>query len=107
MKVVISQAKFCNKNYQIFKDYSILEKYNDGKHYVEYVDWSQDSVYRDNPKLYWSDNTIVVDLNNDELIKLIQELTNECECIIGYESKEDHKNYGTDFHIRIYDDYVE
>ena len=44
---------------------------------------------------------------NDEMFKLIQELTNYKELIIGYADKYDHEHYGIDFSIKIYDDYNE
>jgi hypothetical protein len=49
----------------------------------------------------------VIDLNNDELVKLLQELTNESHLVIGWADKYDHKTYGVDFIVEIYDDYRE
>ena len=49
----------------------------------------------------------LIDLNNNELFKLLQELTNESQLVIGWASKYDHENYGIDFIVEIYDDYRE
>ena len=102
MKVVISQCKGCYENNQILTDYPILQKYVDKGYYVEYC-----NDYSDYDDSYWKENTIIVELTNDEIFKLIQELTNYQELIIGYANKYDHENYGIDFFIKIYDDYNE
>lgn len=46
-------------------------------------------------------------MDNDELTKVIQILTNYDELVIGRESKQDHEYYGTDFFIKIYNDWRE
>ncbi len=107
MKVVIKQTEYCYEDGQIFKRYPILEEY---KSKMDYYTGYDDGV---NPN-YWSehdysqyseDNSIVINLNNDEIFKLLQILTNESQLIIGYAPKYDHKTYGVDFIIEIYDDY--
>jgi alpha-glucosidase (family GH31 glycosyl hydrolase) len=102
MKVVISQCKCCYENNQILTDYPMLQKYADKGYYVKYYD-----DYSDYDSSYWRENSIIVDLTNDEIFKLIQELTNHQELIIGYAGKYDYENYGIDFSIKIYDDYNE
>ena len=102
MKVVISQCKGCYENKQILTDYPILQKYVDKGYYVKYYENCSD--YDDS---YWKENCIIVELTNNEIFKLIQELTNYQELIIGYVDKYDHENYGIDFSIKIYDDYNE
>lgn len=102
MKVVISQCKYCYGNNQILIDYPILQKYADKGYYVKYC-----NDYSDYDSSYWRENSIIVDLTNDEIFKLIQELTNYQKLIIGYADEYDHENYGIDFYIKIYDDYNE
>ena len=99
MKVVISQCKYCHNNNQILTDYPILQKYADKGHYVDY--------FEDDDGNYWAINRIIVDLTNDEVFKLIQELTSCSELIVGYADKYDHEHYGIDFSVKIYDDYNE
>ena len=104
MKVVISQCKGCYENNQILTDYPILQKYVNKGHYVRYTEDYSD--YNDD-EYYWKENSIIVELTNDEVFKLMQELTSYKELIIGYTDKYDHKNYGIDFFVKIYDDYNE
>ena len=80
----------------------MLQKYADKGHYIKY---SED--YSDYDDSYWKENAIIVELTNDEIFKLIQELTNYQELIIGYTNKYDHEHYGVDFSIKVYDDYNE
>ena len=87
MKVVIEQTKYCYDDEQIFKDYPILEKYRSMMDYYT--------------------GYIVIDLTNNELFKLLQELTNESPLVIERASKYDHETYGIDFFVEIYDDYRE
>ena len=105
MKVVIEQTKHCHDDEQIFKDYPILEKYRSMMDYYTGYDDGTNSNYwseRDYSQ-YYGDNAIVIDLNNDELVKLLQELTNESHLVIGWADKYDHKTYGVDFIVEIYD----
>lgn len=102
MKIVINQVKFCDNNNQLFNDYPILNKYRSRGHYVKY---SEDCSDYDTS--YWRENCFIIELCNDELFKLLQELTNESRLIIGYADKRDHKEYGIDFTITMYDDYLE
>ena len=102
MKVAISQCKVCYENNQILKDYPILQKYADKGHYIQYSE-----NYSDYDDSYWKENVIIVELTNNEMFKLIQELTNYQELIIGYADKYNHENYGVDFSIKIYDYYNE
>lgn len=109
MKVVIKQTKYCYDDEQIFKDYPILEKYRDKMdYYTGYDDGTNSDYYAElDYSKYWQENSIVIELNNDELFKLLQELTNESQLVIGRASKYDHKTYGIDFVVEIYDDYRE
>ena len=109
MKVVIEQAKFCYDDEQIFKDYPILEKYRDRiDYYTGYDDGTNFNYWEEHDYSQYSrDNAIVIDLNENELVKLLQELTNESQLVIGRASKYDHKTYGIDFLVEIYDDYIE
>ena len=102
MKTVISQCKGCYENNQILIDYPMLQEYADKGHYVKYSEDCSD--YDDN---YWKENCIIVDLTNNEMFKLIQELTNCKELIIGYADKYSQEHYGIDFSVKIYDDYNE
>jgi hypothetical protein len=106
MKVVIGQTKSCYNDEQIFNDYPILIGWKDKGHYIHYNEGSNNYKY-DDYDLYWRENSLIVDLTNDELFKLLQQLTNESELVIGYASKYDHEKYGLDFSIEIYDDYRE
>ena len=109
MKVVIEQTKHCYDDEQIFKDYPILEKYRSMMdYYTGYDDGTNHNYWRERDySQYNGDNAIVIDLNNDELFKLLQELTNESQFVIGWASKYDHETYGIDFVVEIYDDYRE
>lgn len=109
MKVVIKQTKYCYCNEQIFKDYPILEKYRSMMNYYTGYDDGTNSNYwgEYDYSQYSYDNAIVIDLNNDELAKLLQELINESQLVIGWASKYDHETYGIDFVVEIYDDYRE
>ena len=108
MKVVIKQTEYCYEDEQIFKRYPILEKYRDKMdYYTGYDDGTNFDYWKERDySQYDRDNSIVIDLNNDELFKLLQELTNESQLVIGA-SKYDHENYGIDFVVEIYDDYRE
>ena len=109
MKIAIKQTKYCYDDEQIFKDYPILEKYRSMMdYYTGYDDGTNSDYWEEHDySQYYSDNAIVIDLNNNELIKLLQELTNESPLVIGRASKYDHENYGIDFFVEIYDDYRE
>lgn len=109
MKVVITQTKYCYYDEQIFKDYPILEKYRSMMdYYTGYDDGTNPNYWEERDySQYDSDNAIVIDLNNDELVKLLQELTNESHLVIGWAHEYDHKTYGIDFVVEIYDDYRE
>jgi hypothetical protein len=109
MKVAIKQTKYCYCDEQIFKDYPILEKYRDRMdYYTGYDDGTNFNYWSEHDySQYYSDNAIVIDLNNDELVKLLQELMNESHLVIGWANKYDHKTYGVDFIVEIYDDWRE
>lgn len=109
MKVVIEQTKYCCCDEQIFKDYPILEKYKSMMdYYTSYDDDTNSNYWREHDySQYDRYNTIVIDLNENELVKLLQELMNESQLVIGWASKYDHENYGIDFVVEIYDDYRE
>ena len=109
MKVVIEQTKFCYDDEQIFKDYPILEKYRSiMDYYTGYDDSTNSNYWKEHDySQYDRYNAIVIDLTNNELFKLLQELTNESQLVIGRASKYDHENYGIDFVVEIYDDYRE
>ena len=109
MKVAIKQTKYCYCDEQIFKDYPILEKYRSMMdYYTGYDDCTNSNYWIEHDySQYYRDDTIVIDLNNNELVKLLQELTNESQLIIGWASKYDHETYGIDFVIEIYNDYRE
>lgn len=93
MRVVIKRADYSD----LLTAYPCLEKYREW--FIPPSDMCSDIYYRD--------NCIVKDMNNDELFKLIQELTSYNELVIGYANEYDHKNYGIDFKITIYDYYLE
>ena len=109
MKVVIEQTKYCYDDEQIFKDYPILEKYRSMMDcYTGYDDGTNPNYWSERDySQYGRDNAIVIDLTNNELVKLLQELTNKSQLVIGRASKYDHENYGIDFVVEIYDDYRE
>ena len=106
MKVVIEQTKYCYDDEQIFKDYTILEKYRSMMdYYTGYDDCTNPNYWREHDySQYDRYNAIVIDLTNNELFKLLKELTNESQLVIGRASEYDHKNYGIDFFVEIYDD---
>ena len=109
MKVVVEQTEYCYENDQIFKRYPILEKYRDRMdYYTGYDDCTNSNYWKERDySQYARDNAIVIDLNENELVKLLQELMNESQLVIGWASKYDHKTYGINFVIEIYDDYRE
>ena len=109
MKVVIKQTEYCYENEQIFKRYPILEKYSDKMdYYTGYDDGTNFNYWEEHDySQYGRDNAIVIDLNKNELVKLLQELMNESQLVIGRASKYDHETYGIDFVVEIYDDYRE
>lgn len=109
MKVAIKQTEYCYENEQIFKRYPILEKYRSMMdYYTGYDDCTNSNYWKEHDySQYDRDNTIVIDLNNNELVKLLQELTNESQLVIGWASKYNHETYGIDFVVEIYDDYRE
>lgn len=94
MKVVITQASY---GMNLLQDYPYLNKYKD-----DYID---DDPYRDYN--YWRDNCIVSEMTNDEMQSIIRELINYHPLVVGYADKYDHEQYGIDFTITIYDDYLE
>lgn len=101
MRVLI----YATRSHNLLEEYPILQKY--AENYRPYVDWSYypyDEQKIDND--YWRQNCIIKDMDNDELFKVIQELTNISELVIGYADKYDHE-YGIDFTIEIYNDYRE
>lgn len=95
MKVVIQRADYDD----LLEDYPCLEKYK-----AWFI--PKDCEY-DYSEFYYSSNCIVKDMDNDELFKLIQELTSYEDIVIGYADKYDHEKYGIDFKITIYDYYLE
>ena len=109
MKVVIEQTKFCYDDEQIFKNYPILEKYRSMMdYYTGYDDCTNPNYWEEHDySQYDRDNAIVIELTNNELFKLLQELTNESQLVIGRASKYDHETYGIDLIVEIYDDYRE
>ena len=109
MKVAIKQTKYCYDDEQIFKDYPILEKYRDRMdYYTGYDDCTNPNYWEEHDySQYDRDNAIVIDLNENELVKLLQELINESQLVIGRASKYDHETYGIDFVVEMYDDYRE
>ena len=88
MNVVI----YATNSKNLLKDFPLLEEYKD--------------FYNANGD-YWKKSYILKEMDNDELIKVIQMLTNYNEIIIGRESKQDHESYGTDFYIEIYNGWRE
>lgn len=109
MKIAIEQTKHCYDDEQIFKDYPILEKYRSMMdYYTGYNDYTNPNYWRErDSSQYNGENAIVIELTNNELVKLLQELTHESQLVIGWASKYDHKTYGIDFVVEIYDDYRE
>ena len=94
MKVVIKRADYDD----LLEAYPCLEKYRE---------WFIPKDSEDCFEIYYCTNCIVKDMDNDELFKLIQELTSYEELVIGYADKYDHEKYGIDFKITIYDYYLE
>lgn len=88
MKVVI----YATDSKNLLKDFPLLEEYKD--------------FYNSNDD-YWRNSCIIKEMDNDELTKVIQMLTNYHELVIGRESKRNHECYGTDFYIEIYNDWRE
>lgn len=88
MKVVI----YATNSKNLLKDFPLLEEYKD------FYDANDD---------YWRNSCIIKEMDNDELTKVIQMLTNYNEIVMGRESKRDHERYGTDFYIEIYNDWRE
>ena len=88
MKVVI----YATDGADLIKKYPLIEEYKG--HYNAEDD-------------YWRNNCIIKEMNNDELIKVLQVLTNYGELVIGYASKAEHELYGIDFFIEIYNDWRE
>ena len=77
-------------------------------YYTGYDDCTNSNYWRERDySQYNRDNAIVIDLTDNELFKLLQELTNESPLVIERASKYDHKTYGIDFFVEIYDDYRE
>ena len=109
MKVVIKQTEYCYGDEQIFKYYPILEKYRDKMdYYTGYDDGTNPNYWGEyDYSRYCCENSIVIDLDNDELFKLLQELTNESQLVIGHPSKGEHERYNIDFVVEIYDSYRE
>lgn len=97
MRVLI----YATSSNNLLEEYPILQKYKEN--YRPCIDWDC-YPYIDND--YWRQNCIIKDMNNDELFKLIQELTSISKLVIGYADKYDHE-YGIDFEIEIYNDYRE
>lgn len=95
MKVVIDHAGYDD----LLVAYPCLEKYREW-----FITEDNDYNYLE---VYYHTNCIIKEMDNDELFKLIQELTSYREIVIGYADKYDHENYGIDFKITIYDDYLE
>ena len=94
MKVVIKRADYDD----LLEAYPCSEKYRE---------WFIPKDSEDCFEIYYCTNCIVKDMDNDELFKLIQELTSYEELVIGYADKYDHEKYEIDFEITIYDDYLE
>lgn len=88
MKVVI----YATDGADLMKKYPLIEEYKG---------------YYNEESSYWRKNSIVKEMDNDELMKVIQTLTSYDELIVGNESKQDHECYGTDFYIEIYNDWRE
>lgn len=109
MKVVIKQTECCYNDEQIFKYYPILEEYRyKMDYYTGYDDGTNPNYWEEHDySKYYYENSIVIDLSNDEIFKLLQKLTNESQLVIGYANEYDHKTYGVDFIIEIYDNYRE
>ena len=109
MKIAIKQTKYCYCDEQIFKDYPILEKYRSMMdYYTGYDDCTNPNYWEEHDySQYYRDNAIVIDLNKNELVKLLQKLIKESQLVIGWASKYDHETYGIDFVVEIYDDYRE
>ena len=109
MKVVITQTKYCYYDGQIFNDNPILEKYRSiMDYYTGYDDGTNSNYWEEHDySQYDSYNAIVIELTNNELVKLLKELTNESQLVIGRAHEYDHKTYGIDFVVEIYDDYRE
>ena len=106
MKVVVEQTEYCYENDQIFKRYPILEKYRSiMDYYTGYDDCTNSNYWKEHYySQYDRDNAIVIDLNENELVKLLKELINESQLVIGRASKYDHETYDIDLIVEIYDD---
>jgi hypothetical protein len=91
MKVVIEHSSWSN----LLETYPLLERYREC--YIDKVDY----------KKYYSDDVIVVDIDESEFWSLVKELTYyECVIVCKGDTYESQK-YGIDMGIEIYDDYRE
>lgn len=88
MKVVI----YATDGADLMKKYPLIEEYKG--YYNEEGNW-------------WRENSIVKEMNNDELIKVMSTLSSYSNLVIGYTSTSDYKNYGVAFFIEIYNDWRE
>lgn len=92
MKVVIRRVACDNL---LVKAYSCLKRYE--------KDYIAEDTYSDK---YYSDNTIVTEMNETEFWALVKELSEIVDVIIGRRDMYDKKNYGIDATITLYDDYL-
>ena len=105
MKIVIKQTKYCDTNEQIFKDYPILKKYKEKMDYYTGYNNGSNKDYDSNK--YYDNNSIVIDMNDNEIFETLKELAKESELVIGYAEQYNKENYDVDFFIEIYDYYRE
>lgn len=87
-------AIYATSSKNLIEEYPILSRYK------EYY-------YPDDDEWWAWQDCIIKDMNNEELFKVIQELTSFSKLIIGYADEFEHKQYGIDFKIEIYNDYRE
>lgn len=96
MRVVIGQAAYYlgeDEGQKLLNEYPYLRKYEAYYH-------------QDYDGAYWKENVIIKDMDDEEVGRIINELTKNNKLVIGYEDKDTKSRYGIDFGITIYDDYL-
>lgn len=93
MKVVIEHSSWSN----LLETYPLLERYREC--YIDKAGYEN--------KKYYSDDVIVVDIDESEFWSLVKELTYYESVIVRKGDAYESQKYGIDMGIEIYDDYRE
>lgn len=88
MKVVI----YATDGADLMKKYPLIEEYKG---------------YYNEESAYWRENSIVKEMDNDELMHVLSTLSNYDNLVVGYAPLTDHEDYGVEFFIEIYNDWRE